>query len=309
MHGRNVAASNPDIDKALGTQVVYQSSLAALAFLVYDILLTLDDEVKFPWTRMKMLFLFIRYIPLCVQISVLFIASPELTPPLHFTAHDCFIWQVYQGVATVLVFAAVDYVLILRVYALYYNNPTVRKLVLAAFALEVAGMCVGLGLALPGIQFDEICLVTKISPTLLIYGAATLLFQTFLFGLTLFKFVHAVRDGWGDTPLVGLVMRDGTWAFILLFAVVGGDACLYGLKNHTFSGVLYGWLLSVFSFSGYHVLLNLDRLSDGPRLPTSQSTTNQSPVQFTTMIGTEREADNIHQLSALNAQAGPSGSH
>ncbi|KAJ7928484.1 hypothetical protein B0H13DRAFT_984361 [Mycena leptocephala] len=314
----NVPVSNPpDIDKALGTQVVYRSSLAALTFLIYDILITMDDEVRFvwpkPWNRMKFLYLFIRYMPLFVQFSILVIGSPELSPHFNFTPHDCFIWQVYQGVATVLVFAAVDYVLILRVCALYHNNATIRKLVLISFAFEVCGMCVGLGLSLPGIKFDDICLVTSVSPTLLIYGGATLLFQTFLFGLTLVKFVRAVREGWGDTPLVGLVMRDGTWAFIFLFAVVGGDASLYGLKNHTFAGILYGWVLSVFSFSGYHVLLNLDRLSDAPRLPTSQTSTNESPYQFTTRIITDGGEPTMHhshyyELSTFDAGPGPSGS-
>ncbi|KAJ6593570.1 hypothetical protein B0H19DRAFT_25476 [Mycena capillaripes] len=343
MQGANVTGS-PDINKAFGTQLVYRSSLGALTFLAYDICITLDDEVKFvwpkPWTRMKLCYLFIRYVPLFVQISTLFIASPELTPHFNFTPHDCFIWQVYQGVATVLLFAAVDYVLILRVSALYHNNATIRKFVLAAFILEIAGMCVGLGLSLPTIQFDEICLVTAISPTLIVYAGATLLFQTLLFGLTLAKFVRAVRDGWGDTPLVGLVMRDGTWAFILLFgeaymlycdfwlkrpAVIAGDASLYGLKNHTIAGVLYGcvnsrndsscfnpdlsrWLLSVFSFSGYHVLLNLDRLSDAPYLPTSQTSTNQSSLQFTTRIITDRDAaHHSYELSRLNARAGTGG--
>ncbi|KAJ7714950.1 hypothetical protein B0H14DRAFT_2413367, partial [Mycena olivaceomarginata] len=46
--------------------------------------------------------------------STLFIGSPELTPQFDFTPHDCFIWQVYQGAITVLLFVAVDYVLILR---------------------------------------------------------------------------------------------------------------------------------------------------------------------------------------------------
>ncbi|KAJ6543975.1 hypothetical protein B0H19DRAFT_292807 [Mycena capillaripes] len=330
MRGANVAASNADIDKALGTQIVYRSSLGALTFLVYDICITLDEEVKYvwpkPWNRMKWLYLFIRYIPLFVQISIVCIGSPELTPGLNFTPHDCFIWQVYQGVATVLVFAAVDYVLILRVYALYHNNATVRRFVLVALALEIVGMCVGLGLSLPAIQFDEICVVTSVSKALFIYGGATLLFQTFLFSLTVVKFVGAVREGWGDTPLVGLVMRDGTWAFITLFsrisfffpcnfrltltAVVVGYASLYALKNHTFAGMLYGWILSVFSFAGYHVLLNLDRLSDAPRLPTSQTSTSESYFQFTTMIrtGGEAVAPHSYELSTFNARAGPSGS-
>ncbi|KAJ6558431.1 hypothetical protein DFH09DRAFT_1317169 [Mycena vulgaris] len=315
MQGGNVPLylSDADIDDAFATQIIYRSSLGALTFLLYDIIVTLDDEVKFvwskPWTRLKLLFFFVRYVPLFVQISILLIGSPELTPHFHFTSHDCFIWQVYQGVATLLVVTAVDCVLILRVYALYHNNTTVRKTVLTAFGLEVSVMCVALALALPGIQFNaELCVVTRISPILLIYAGATLLFQTLLFGLTAVKFVGALRAGWGDTPLVSLIMRDGTWAFILLFAVIAGDASLYTLKNHTFAGVLYGWLLSVFSFSGYRVLLNLDRLSDVPRLPTSQTSTNASPVQFTTMVVTYREPDGPHgyELARFNANASTS---
>ncbi|KAJ7496991.1 hypothetical protein FB451DRAFT_1018329, partial [Mycena latifolia] len=260
-----------------------------------------------PWSVLKFLFFFVRYLPL----PLLLIGSPVLTPRFQFTPHACFIWQVYQGVATLLVFIGVDCVLILRVYALYHNNTTIRKLVLVAYGLEVGAMCVGLGTSLPTVKFDDICVVTSISATLLIYGAAVLLFQTLLFSLTTFKFVGALRAGWGDTPLVSLVMRDGTWAFLLLFAFIVGYASLYALKNHTFAGTLYGWILTVFSFSAYRLLLNLDRLSDAPRLPTSQSSTNTSPFQFTTMAVsmTDREADAPHsyELATFNANASHPG--
>ncbi|KAF7375889.1 hypothetical protein MSAN_00003300 [Mycena sanguinolenta] len=270
------------------------------------------DEVKFmwrkPWTRTKFIYFFIRYIPLCIQISTLLIASPELTPQFHFTPHDCFIWEVYQGVGTVLVFGAVDYVLILRVYALYHNNPTVHRVVFVAFASEVCGMCVGLGLSLGKIKFDDICLTTAVPGTLTVYGGSTLLFQTFLFILTVIKFITAVREGWGDTPLVGLIMRDGTWAFFLLFAVVAANSALFALKNHDLASILFGWILSVFSFSGYHVLLNLAyRLhDDGPRLATIQSSTYESPYPFDARIVTDR--DRAHELSTFRAEAGSSAS-
>lgn len=46
---------------------------------------------------------------------------------------------------------------------------------------------------------------------------STIIFQFFLFGLTLYKFIEAARLGWGDVPLIVLLVRDGTWAFFLLF--------------------------------------------------------------------------------------------
>ncbi|KAJ7188608.1 hypothetical protein C8R46DRAFT_26300 [Mycena filopes] len=253
---------------------------------------------------MKILFLFIRYFPLFVQMSIVVLGCPQFTPQFNFTAHDCFIWQIYQGIASVLTLVAVDYVLILRVYALYHNNTTIHRIVLAAFGMEFSGMCIGLGLSLPGIQFDDICVVTAVSPALLVYGAATILFQTFLFSLTAVKFVGAVREGWGDTPLLTVVFKDGVWAFVLIFAFVAGYASLYGLKNKTFAGMLYGWILSVFSFAGYHVLLNLNH---SPRLPTSQTSetlTHDSPFQFSTRILTDRESTRAYELTSLDGPAG-----
>ena len=45
--------------------------------------------------------------------SILLIGT-ELTPPFNFTPHDCYIWQIYQGVALSLILIAVDTILILR---------------------------------------------------------------------------------------------------------------------------------------------------------------------------------------------------
>ena len=45
--------------------------------------------------------------------SILLIGS-ELTPHFHFSSHDCYIWQVYQGVAAGAIFTTVDTILILR---------------------------------------------------------------------------------------------------------------------------------------------------------------------------------------------------
>lgn len=45
--------------------------------------------------------------------SILFIGT-ELTPHFHFTPHDCYIWQIYQGVAASTIVVTVDTVLILR---------------------------------------------------------------------------------------------------------------------------------------------------------------------------------------------------
>ncbi|CAA7261727.1 unnamed protein product [Cyclocybe aegerita] len=263
-----------DPDTAAGAQAVNSSSVAALAFLVWDILITTDDEIKLIWLRTwsytKCVYFIVRYLPVLVQISILFIGT-ELTPYFHFTPHDCFIWQVYQGVAASTIVTAVDTILILRVHALYHGHFTIRRVVIALFVIEIIGIIVGLSLALPGITYDHVCLVMGVPPTLIIYGGATIIFQTSLFVLTVYKFVQALRSGWGDVPLIQLLIRDGTWAFFLLFIVYAGQIGLYALQNHAYAGVLYGWLITFFSFCGYRILLNLNRLAESSQ-PNSRTT-------------------------------------
>ncbi|KAF8160763.1 hypothetical protein B0H34DRAFT_351024 [Crassisporium funariophilum] len=237
---------------AAGAQAVNRSSVSSLAFLVWDILITTDDEVKLIWPRTlsytKIVYFIVRYLPMLVQVSILLIGS-ELTPHFHFTPHDCYIWQIYQGVAASTIITTVETILILRVHALYHGNTFMRRVVAAVFVLEIVGMVVGLSLALPGITYDDVCLVVGVPRSLIIYAGSSIIFQSFLFAITSYKFILAARSGWGDVPLIVLLMRDGTWAFFLLFIVYVGQISLYALSNPAFSGILYGWLLTAFSFS------------------------------------------------------------
>ena len=124
------------------------------------------------------------------------------------------------------------------VFALYHENITMRRVVAIFFIVEMVGMAIGLGLALPGITYDNLCLVINVPRSIIIYAyavssrssfcthinqypnassAAAIVFQAFLFMVTIYKFVLAVRSGWGDVPLIVLLTRDGTWAFCVLF--------------------------------------------------------------------------------------------
>ncbi|KAJ7577253.1 hypothetical protein C8J56DRAFT_369732 [Mycena floridula] len=256
------------LERAAGEQISVASGAAAMTFLVYDILLSFDEEVRFIWTKrwnlVKCVYFFIRYFPLLVQISIIFIGT-ELTPQFHFTSHDCFIWEVYQGVATIGCTAAVDYILLLRVFALYFENKTMRYLLGILYALEILGMSLGLAFAAPGFRYDDICLTTLVPRSMLLYGAATGLFQVLLFVLTLYRFAGRLRRGRNHHDgVASLLMRDGTWAFFLLFSFTVSQGSVYLVKNKAVVGLFYGWCLTCYSFVGYRVLLNIHKLSVAP---------------------------------------------
>jgi len=145
----------------------------------------------------------------------------------------------------------------LPVNAFYFHNRTVRWIASLAYILEIMAMCVALGFALPRISFDANCVVINVPITLGINIGAPILFQFLLFILTAYKFITCLRSGWGHIPVIRSFMRDGTWAFFLVFFVLVGQILISGLANHAFSGVLFGWVLSLYSFCGYRILLNL----------------------------------------------------
>ncbi|KAI3621237.1 hypothetical protein WG66_014530, partial [Moniliophthora roreri] len=204
----------------------YVDRVAALSFLLYDILLTFDDEVRFilcAATSVTALTLS-RFISSggtssCVswQISGLTLRQEEMVVHeiqllfralLSSSSSDR-----YQGPVLVLTIISCDLILLARIYILYFDSKYVQQLVSFSFILEI----IGLGLGIRGMRFNEICVVVDTPHGFLYYAGAIITFQTILFGLTLYKFIEGVRVGWGNVPIVKLVMRDGTWAFFTLF--------------------------------------------------------------------------------------------
>ncbi|ETW81185.1 hypothetical protein HETIRDRAFT_459587 [Heterobasidion irregulare TC 32-1] len=267
---------------AFGAQLVDRSAIASLAFLVWDIIITLGDEVDTIWPKRntnwtKWLFLFVRYFAVATQIAELFVGT-EIAAALPYTMRSCVAWYIFQEVATQLLITSVEVILMVRVHAMYERNRTITLVLLVLFVAEIVAMLATLVLVIPDVQFDDICVVTHTPTTLIFFALAFILFETLLFGLTLFKFVQAVRTGWGHTPVMALLARDGTWAFALIFAVLCINAGFYLGKNSSIGAVAYTWILSIESFAGYRLILNMQRL-DGP----SEADTRQSTeIQFTT---------------------------
>lgn len=263
------------------------SAVAALSFLVWDIIITLDQEVEAIWSKpnrfyTKWLFLFVRYFAVAMQIALLFVGT-RLALDLHYTHADCVKWYVFQEVGTQVLIAAVEFILIVRVHALYDRSRIVTSILVFLFIAENIVMIVTLVGIVPEVGFDLICTVVHSPPRLLLFAIAFVSFETVLFLLTLFKFITALRHGWGRTPVLYLLVRDGTWAFILIFVTLCVNAGFYlGAGDSTISSIAFPWLLSVEAFAGARLVLNLRALSfDASADSRSGAGTLSSQIVFT----------------------------
>ncbi|KAH9057068.1 hypothetical protein EDB83DRAFT_2316045 [Lactarius deliciosus] len=161
--------------------------IAALAFLVWDILITLDQEVEPVWTKpnkfyTKWLFFFVCYFAVAIQIAMLFVGT-QIAFSLHYTYSDHIKWYIFQEVGTQALIAAVEFILIVCDH--HFDSPPVMIVTLVRVVLEIG--------------FDPICTVVH-SPPGLLFVVAFVSFETVLFIPTLFKFIVALRSGWGRSP-------------------------------------------------------------------------------------------------------------
>ncbi|KAK7462234.1 hypothetical protein VKT23_007838 [Stygiomarasmius scandens] len=332
---------------------VSRSFVASLAFLLYDILLTVDEEVELLWKRnwslFKFLYFYVRYVPLLLQIPLVLVGT-EVTPRFRFTQEDCYGWQIYQGVIAILIMAPADYILVARIYALYHTTPSIQILVSIAYVVTIILMSVGLALSLPDIKYDGICHTTDVPRTLLINGGAEVAFQTLLFLLTLFKFIQSLRqEGWsirsfwtksrsafsrssslstslsrgrgrggrrpmgeerrrgsggGGIPIMRMIVRDGTWGFFVLFSLVAAQALVYVADEE--GGILFGWVLSSFSFCAYRILLNLNHIPRrSHRLHSRSHSRHRSSYTTTPYISFSNSASATNSRSRLETQTQP----
>lgn len=124
------------------------------------------------------------------------------------------------------------------VYALYNRNLKLTAVLALLFCGEVAYLSYVLSVVSPRLTFNTDCFVTSspkifisywyASPDNLSPGSLTdlsillrivsLVFETILFLLTLYKFLEAVRSGWGKRPVMQQFIGDGTWAYTLIFS-------------------------------------------------------------------------------------------
>ncbi|KAI9061880.1 hypothetical protein FKP32DRAFT_1594083 [Trametes sanguinea] len=268
------------------------SEVACATVLTWDVLIMLSQEVeliwKRAWTPAKCMYFVARYVPWLVQLALLAINVNGSTG-LKYTFHQCFAWQVVQGVLLQIIVTTVDVILITRVYALYSRSRILLGFLGSLFVAEVTFLCYVLGVVTPRLTYDDECYVTSSPAIFQYYWIVSLIFETILFALTLYKFAEAVRQGWGNGPVMQQFVNDGTWAYTLIFLVMLINMMMYKYVHSTLTGICYTWLLVVLSFAGSRLVLNPRRASARASIPGSRYTSGDSShIELTYRVTTSR---------------------
>ncbi|KAF9268938.1 hypothetical protein L218DRAFT_541106 [Marasmius fiardii PR-910] len=229
-----------------------RASLSASCFLLWDICITLDQEVEYIWSKpsrswIKWAFLFARYFSLFTQISHRLIEFRVTYHPSFVLAHKS-VLRVWFGIQVLLVFMIMigaEIVMMARVYAIYNKNKHVGIGFIFLLLAESTTVAVGFGITFPrtddGIRAND--LIKHSSRSFVYFGIVVLISQVIILVLSVVRYI---TGRWARARIIQLMFRDGTIAFCVLL-VVTGSLLFFLFEDLPYSATCSAWMVSFIS--------------------------------------------------------------
>ncbi|KDR79385.1 hypothetical protein GALMADRAFT_137227 [Galerina marginata CBS 339.88] len=276
------------------------SSLGALVWLIWECIITGYNEYQHIWrgpmNRVKLLYLFSRYLAICAQVANTYIVFFPLSI-LPVPRDECQIWLIFLTVCACLLLAALDLVIMLRVYALYNRSLKLGLFLAFLLLIQAAVVTACTRITVPHVPFGPSCDALE-TPADVIYFMATVVFsQTVLLILT----VRKRKVAFGQSPLIDLVVRDGAWVFVLIVsmfvAIIPYSFIVQVFKPH----IIFVWPITLLSVTACRLILNMQKITVSPVAGqfSGQASTNTN-IAFTSYIDFNDEGS---PPSTLNSRA------
>lgn len=279
-------------------------SCAAFSCLLYDFVLSMDDEITLIWrsadTIPKFLYFVSRYLGLAVQACLAFTLFPAY----------CVNFMVFNTATLFVLMLSVELSLMLRLYALYGRNRIVFYILVFSIIGEIAAVFAMDITAFP--QFYHLaihypsdwpvrgCFYPEVLSFFKVCWLPLLGFETLLFVLMTIRCL--TYGPLRDLPILLCVWRDGTLYYFLILVTL----LLCTIAPHVSSIFLADWaaiwVSAILSYSGSHFLLNIRSLAAERRCPQVMTpmlseqisdTSPESVAEVPTPITPSHEAFNL----------------
>jgi len=204
---------------------------AALAALLWDWAISLEDEVRYIWKSPsitnKWVYLISRYLGIVSQFVASFITFSNGFKDV--PKEICQRWTCLETTISLVLFGLVEFIQFLRVYAFYDKNTKIGIFLASWFCIEL-GTAGYYQYRASGLDFDPSCGVIRM-PWIAIVVAVNMLVSQFATLFVLFWRRKVVAPGsLEDVPVAYIVLRDGTLLF-LATCVNMGISTIYSAKG------------------------------------------------------------------------------
>jgi len=200
--------------------------------------------------------------------------------------------------------AVLDAILFLRVFALYKKNRNVYWLCIPILLQFVAAFYVLKRTALQENPFNSKCDITETPIEAAILGVAVVFAHAALF-VTSFVKRNATQ---GRVVVVNLVVKEGTWTFVLLFGLVLGLQAFAFASRSSNPFVLFVWPIAVISVTSCRMIMGMRRLqmersSDSLPRNTAEDTLRLTLTIIRTSLDSHEASEQQQQRSCHSSQA------
>ncbi|KAF4616867.1 hypothetical protein D9613_008910 [Agrocybe pediades] len=148
-------------------------AFAWLIIVVCEYLATLREEFTYIWRKpfnsVRFAYVFSRYFGLAVQSTNLYLVLGPLSR-IGLRKHTCQQWFAFQLSAVLLLFASLDFILMLRIYALYRKDHAIGAILCICFVAHVGVVSVYGRNSIYDVPYDAVCNAMSSAPGLLYFG-------------------------------------------------------------------------------------------------------------------------------------------
>jgi len=201
-----------------GLQMSKYFNVAGIAILVFDYLITIEDEARWVWDRKwdttRLIFTVSRYVPfLGTGLTSYYLSFDSPFAPCPSSL------QATENVIHIIGVVAAELLLILRTYAFWHGD---KRLLYGLLAYAVVTICAAIAIDtsptqfLPGGQPQLGCLLESPRNSALVY-AILLLYELVIFGLIAYKSFDASRGT--RSSIVRIIYRDGIFYVLCIIAI------------------------------------------------------------------------------------------
>ncbi|RDB21833.1 hypothetical protein Hypma_011042 [Hypsizygus marmoreus] len=242
-------------------------SYSAVAFHVYEWLCSLSFEAGHIWRKgplslIKWQYLVSRYLGIIVQIGNTIITS-QIHTYERVPKRLCRSWYASQLIAGQCMLLSLEGSLIIRLYALYNRNASMKVFLIMLICLETLTIMICGVLTLREIHWVGACIVVQPPLTVAYIGIAQVVSQSIIWTLTLWKYEAQT------IPVLSLVVRDGSFVYMAMFTLLSAFLVNIFISNvkieasrlyhATFPYVLLSSLH--YSFHGFELIYDLNENS------------------------------------------------
>ncbi|KAF9554308.1 hypothetical protein CPC08DRAFT_672311 [Agrocybe pediades] len=243
-------------------KVMYRKfiTLATWAVLVYEYVVTFRSEVGYVWRRPRLnvvlgVYLISKYVGILAQSVNVYLVFKPLAK-LGVQEQTCQRWYLFQIVTTAILLAALDFILMLRIYALYRKDTKVGAFLAFLFFSMIPVHAYAGPKCAYGVPYDSICEAKDMHVGALYFGVAVWIIHAALAVLTAAKWNLAALGA----PIARLVTRDGAWVISIL--------CLFLAVTipHGFTvkrerpDLAFGWPITLLSIACCRIIMNMQKL-------------------------------------------------